>query len=182
MHDDPADEPTPGGLDQARRGALAERSVDRDRTLESLHELESALGAAAPGREAVWQRDVSDAIEVLDAAMAEEEQNANQPTSLLSDIARTQPRLRNRVRGVRVQYAQLRQRTAAIRAEVAAIEDADLDAADLRQRASDVIRALHLLRGRESDLIYEAYYDAFDRDVEEELRLGGPGGSADARP
>lgn len=174
MPDDVADEPPPTEFTPAHRGALAERSLDRDRTLDSLHDLEAALAAAASGREAVWQRNVSDAIEVLDAATAEEEHNANQPASLLSDIARTQPRLRNRVRGVRVQYAQIRSRIAAMRAEVAAVEDADLDAVDLRQRAGDVIRALHLLRGRESDLIYEAYYDAFDRDVEEELRRGRP--------
>jgi hypothetical protein len=170
MHDPVADEQPPVAFTAAHRGALAERRADQDRTLESLHELEAALAAGAPGREARWQRDVGDAIEVLDAATAEEERNANQPASLLSDIARTQPRLRNRVRGVRVQYAQLRQRIAALRSEVAVTDDADLDPLDLRQRVGDVIRALHLLRGRESDLIYEAYYDAFDRDVEEELR------------
>jgi hypothetical protein len=172
MHDHLADQRSPLAFTDAHRGALAERRTDLDRTLQSLHDLEAALAAAAPGRGAVWQRNVSHAIEVLDAATAEEARNADQPASLLSDIARTQPRLRNRVRGVRMQYAQLRQRIAALRAEVAACNDLDVDAADLRQRAGDVIRALHLLRGRESDLIYEAYYDAFDRDVGEEL---GPG-------
>ena len=32
-----------------------------------------------------------------------------------------------------------------------------------------LISALQVIRGRESDLIYEAYFDAFNRDVEEEL-------------
>jgi hypothetical protein len=79
--------------------------------------LESALESAGHGREAPWREEVIAALVVLDEATSEEGQNASRPDSLLSDVARTQPRLRNRVRGVRLQYRQLRERTESFRRE-----------------------------------------------------------------
>ena len=72
-------------------------------------ELEVALESAAPGREPAWRTAVLAALAVLDEATNDEYANANNPDSLLSDIKRTQPRLRTRVRGLRTQYKQLRQ-------------------------------------------------------------------------
>jgi hypothetical protein len=42
------------------------------------------------------------------------------------------------------------------------------DFADLRQRVAWVLTALRHVRARESDLLYEAYYDAFRIDLEED--------------
>ena len=80
----------------ARRGT---RQADQDRTLAAMHDLEAALADAAPGREPSWRAAVLDAVVVLDDATAEEHTNAVSPDSLLSDIKRSQPRLRTRVRG-----------------------------------------------------------------------------------
>src|SRR5215207_3928420 len=96
----------------ARRDA---RRADQDRTLTAMLELEVALESAAPGRESAWRAGVFAAVEVLDEATTEEYANANNPDSLLSDIKRTQPRLRTRVRGLRTQYGQLRQAIMSIR-------------------------------------------------------------------
>ena len=91
--------------------------------------------------------------------------NAERPDSLLSDIARTQPRLRNRVRGVRTQYRQLRETMESLRRELQHDDPSLVDFADFRQRLSWVMTALRHQRARESDLIYEAYYEAFRADL-----------------
>jgi hypothetical protein len=130
-----------------------------------MHELESALGAAAPGRESSWRAAVLAALIVLDEATNDEYVNAANPDSLLSDIKRTQPRLRTRVRGLRTQYEHLRQTIASMRLELAKPDDDDNDYADIRQRLAWLLTALRHQRARESDLIYEAYYDAFDKDL-----------------
>ena len=159
----------PAAFTDAHREGLDIRQVDQDRTLDAVHRLEAALAAAAPGRRGQWRGDVIDALATLDRATAEEARNASSPESLLSDVARTQPRLRHRVRGLRAQYAQLRDRIATFADELAG-DDADPDVADLRQRLIWLLDALRHQRARESDLIYEAYYEAFNRDIEEDLR------------
>jgi hypothetical protein len=130
-----------------------------------MDELESALGAAAPGRESSWRATVLGALAVLDEATDDEYDNATKPDSLFSDIKRTQPRLRTRVRGLRTQQVQLRQTITSIRAELDKPDDDSIDFADVRQRLAWLLTALRHQRARESDLIYEAYYDAFDTEL-----------------
>ncbi len=130
-----------------------------------MHELEAALGSAAPGRESSWRADVLAALVVLDEATEDEYTNATKPDSLLSDIKRTQPRLRTRVRGLRTQSAQLSQTIKSICAELANPDDESTDFADVRQRLAWLLTALRHQRARESDLIYEAYYDAFETEL-----------------
>ena len=129
-------------------------------------ELEVALETAAAGRAPAWRSGVLAALEVLDEATHDEYSNATQPDSLLSDIKRTQPRLRTRVRGLRRQYEQLRQAIVSTRSELADPDEEASDYADVRQRLSWILTALRHQRARESDLIYEAYFDAFDTDLE----------------
>lgn len=122
------------------------------------------LAAAAPGREQEWRSDVLAALIALDQATVEEADNASAPDSLLSDLARTQPWLRNRVRGVRLQYQQLRHALGSLRAELEeSVGPADYP--DIRQRLGWILTGLRHQRARESDLIYEAYYDAFRADL-----------------
>jgi hypothetical protein len=154
----------------SQRAGLEARRADQDRTLDAIHHLEAALGAAAPGRESSWLHEVLDALTNLNQATVEEQHNADQPDSLLSDVARTQPRLRNRVRGLRAQYRQVRDTIETLRDELAAPREVHhTDYADVRQRLAWLISALRHQRSRESDLIYEAYYDAFKADIESEL-------------
>lgn len=147
-----------------QRSALEARRIDQDRTLAAVHALESALSAAAFGREQRWRDAVRAALEILGEAAAQEEHNAAQPDSLLSDIARSQPRLRHRVHGLRAQYRQVRDTIEALRPELD-VNHRDLDVADLRQRLAWLVAALRHQRARESDLLYEAYYEAFKRDL-----------------
>jgi hypothetical protein len=160
----------PVDLPSSQRARLDARSADQDRTLTAMLELEAALEDAAPGREPAWCAGVLAALAALDEATNDEYTNANNPDSLLSDIKRTQPRLRTRVRGLRTQYRQLRQAIVSIRSELADPDEDEGDYADVRQRLAWMLTALRHQRARESDLIYEAYYDAFRTDLNTEAR------------
>ncbi len=150
------------GFSEEQRSGWESRQVDQDRTLGAMHQLEAALAEAAPGRETAWRASVLDALSVLEDATTDEANNAKRPDSLLSDIGRTQPRLRNRARALRLQYEKLRETIASLRQELTDHPSGDVDYADLRQRLGWVLTALRHQRARESDLIYEAYYDAFN--------------------
>ncbi|WP_157592327.1 hypothetical protein [Solirubrobacter soli] len=160
-----ADDHGSEGFTPAQREQIDRRRVDQDRTLLAMHALEDALGAAAPSREARWHETVLAALAVLGEVTEAEAKNADQPDGLLSDIAFNQPRLRNRVRGLRTQYRQIQQSIDALRREFEGSESAVVDFADIRQRLAWVLTALRHQRSRESDLIYEAYYEAFRIDL-----------------
>jgi hypothetical protein len=147
------------------RAQAQQRQADRDRTLLAMQQLETALAAAAPNRERAWRAGVRAALDILADTAASEARNAEQPDSLLSDIARSQPWLRNRARGLRLHYRQLQDTITSLRQELDEAGDTPVDFADLRQRLSSVLAGLRHQRARESDLIYEAYYDAFGSDV-----------------
>lgn len=166
----PADE----GFSERQRSGLDARRADHDRTLEAMHRLEAALAQAAPGREEVWRDEVLETLSVLEAATAEEADNARRPDSLLSDLSNNQPRLRNRARALRLQYAKVRDTIASLRQEIEERADAEVDYGDLRQRLGWVLTSLRHQRARESDLIYEAYYDAFRVDLRTPGAKGTP--------
>lgn len=157
--------PEPSPLTSSQLAGRHARRADRDRTLAAMHDLEAVLGSAAPGRESSWRAAVLAALVVLDEATDDEYANATSSDSLLSDIKRTQPRLRTRVRGLRTHYAHLRQTITSMRAELAKPDDDGTDFADVRQRLAWLLTALRHQRARESDLIYEAYYEAFDTEL-----------------
>ncbi|MHB8246059.1 MAG: hypothetical protein ACYDGN_12045 [Acidimicrobiales bacterium] len=160
-------------LRAAQHERLDRRRSDQDRTLVAIQQLEAALASAAPGREGPWRDEVRGALAVLGEVTTREAENAATPDSLLSDVARTQPWLRNRVRGLRIQYRQIQAELASLQSEIDAA-DSPVDFADTRQRLAWVLAGLRHQRARESDLIYEAYYDAFRTDLpregEKELR------------
>lgn len=150
---------------EAPQAGFDARRVDQDRTLAAVHRLEAALSSAAPRREPSWRTGVADALAALAAATAEEQHNAAEPDSLLSDVARTQPRLRNRVRGLRTSYQQVRDTIAALSSELADEGGDVADVDDTRRRLAWLLTAIRHQRARESDLLYEAYYEAFHRDL-----------------
>ena len=106
------------------------------------------------------------ALIALDEATADEQHNANEPDSLLSEIQRNQPRLRPRVHGIRTQYRQIRDTVRSLPNEMATSDPDTLDITDLRRRTERLASALRYQRTRESDLIYEAYYDTFNTELE----------------
>jgi hypothetical protein len=161
------------GFSEGQRSGLDARQADQDRTLQAMHRLEGALSEAAARREEPWCASVLEALSVLEEVTTEEAENAKRPDSLLSDLARNQPLLRNRARAVRLQYEKVCDTIVSLRQELEEHGDAAVDYADVRERLGWVLTALRHQRARESDLIYEAYYEAF----KEELRL--PGGEVE---
>jgi hypothetical protein len=162
-------------LDNApSRDEFASQRADQDRTLAAMHDLEAALGSAAPGREEEWRERVDDALEALSTVVAEEEANSRAPDSLLSDLERNHPRLRSRVHGVRSQYTNIRETLSGFRRELAGATDVVPDVADVRERFAWLFSALRHQRARESDLLYEAYRDAFGVDIERESSVASP--------
>jgi hypothetical protein len=158
----PAEPAEPSEMQEAARRS---RREDQDRTLRALHRLERATGSAA-GRATRWLEDALVAVVALDEATADEQRNANRPDSLLSDILRTQPRLRPRVHGIRAQYSQMRETLRSLLDEITQSDPDALDIADLRRRTERLASALRYQRARESDLIYEAYYETFNTELE----------------
>jgi hypothetical protein len=165
---DNSQQPRPDALSEEQQGRIKQRGADQDRTLLAMQQLEAALASAAPHREQAWRDEVRRTLAVLGKTAAEEADNAAQPDSLLSDITRTQPWLRNRVRGLRLHYRQLRDNIAALQDELDHPADPAVDFTDIRQRLAWVLAGLRHQRGRESDLIYEAYYDAVRSDIEQD--------------
>jgi hypothetical protein len=170
----PDPEPGPGTGSPARRRRVEQQHADQHRTLAAMQQLEGALGNAAPHREQAWLAEVRRALAVLAEAAGEEAGNAARPDSLLSDIARTQPWLRNRVRGLRIGYTQLRDSITALGSELDGQAGETVDFTDIRQRLAWVLAGLRHQQARESDLIYETYYDAFRTDLASEA-AGPPG-------
>lgn len=162
------DDRDPDQLAEDQPARVSLRDTDQDRTLLAMQQLEAALGAAAPRREQAWRNEVRRTLTVLGEATTQEADNAAQPDSLLSDIARTQPWLRNRVRGLRIHYRQLRDVIDALLSELSQADDQAVDFTDIRQRLAWVLAGLRHQRARESDLIYEAYYDAVRADIEDD--------------
>jgi hypothetical protein len=153
------------GRTQTREVAVKTRREDQDRTLSALQRLERATGSAA-GRAAHWHEEALAALVALDEATADEQRNANQPDSLLSDIMRTQRRLRPRVHGIRAQYDHMRETLRSLLDEMTRSNPDVLDITDIRHRTDRLASALRYQRSRESDLIYEAYYDMFNTELE----------------
>jgi hypothetical protein len=129
-----------------------------------LQHLERATGTAA--RAPRWHDDALAALIALDEATIDEQRNANQPDSLLSEILRNQPRLRPRVHGIRAQYSQIRETVRSLLDEMTRSAPDALDIADLRRRTERLASALRYQRARDSDLIYEAYYDTFNTELD----------------
>lgn len=169
------------GFTPAQQAGLDVRTADQDRTLATVHRLEAALAAPAPGNEAAWLDDVRRALAVLDDATRDEDANAARPDSLLSDIKRNQPILASRVRGVRAQYQHVRDSVSALRKDLDRPHDDPhpADYRDIRQRVAWILDALRHQRARESDLIYEAYYAAFRADLDHDTGGAGDAGSGD---
>src|SRR5690606_24101852 len=107
-----------GGLSDEQRAGLQARKADQDRTLAAVHVLEAALSRGAYGRVDWWYQEVRGALGALDDVMRDEAEAAMRPGSLLSDIAFSQPRLRNRVRGLRTQQQHLCEAITALRKEL----------------------------------------------------------------
>ncbi|HEU4489211.1 MAG TPA: hypothetical protein VFS38_07995 [Actinomycetota bacterium] len=130
---------------------------DRDRTLDTLHVLEEALGTAAPGREEKWLEDVLSDLASLEEAVSSERKESLEPDSLLSMISHDYPRrFGSRVRQLRNQHEDITRQVDSLRTQLEEVERDSIDFADVRQRVEWVIKAIRHRRAKETDLVFEA--------------------------
>lgn len=139
----------------AHRSAFTASRADRDRTLEAIHDLETALARAADG--AAWFPDVVTSLDALEAAMDVERHELNRPDALLAMVVAEHPRrFGSRVRNLREQYDDIIRQVSSLRSQLDTGGISPASAADLRHRAGWIIRALHHCRAQQTDLVYEA--------------------------
>jgi hypothetical protein len=130
--------------------------ADRDASLDAVLVLEDALAEPTPGREVEWLRGVHDARDALAGALDAQASSDAETSSLLSEIASQEPRLRPRIDRLRHEHQDLRDAAASLRQQIDHHPDAGIDVADIRDRLAAIARRMRQHRAREADLVYEA--------------------------
>lgn len=142
-------------LGNEAREAFSASREDRDRTLEALRNLESALAMASASED--WLDEVKADLASLAAAMSGEKDELNRPDSLLSMIAADRPRrFGPRIRGLQEQYEDITRQVGSLLRELEQAPNGHNDETGIRHRAGSLIRAIHSYRARQTDLVYEA--------------------------
>ena len=142
-------------LGHETRDAFSASQEDRDRTLEAVRNLESALARASGTGE--WLDEVTSDLASLEEAMSGEKDELKRPDSLLSMIAADRPRrFGPRIRGLQEQYEDITRQVGSLLRELEKSSESHVDATDVRHRAGSLIRAIHSYRARQTDLVYEA--------------------------
>jgi len=132
--------------------------IDRDRSLDAIHLLESHAGSAAPGRKEEWLARIRAALETLRGALSEQAANSLGPDSLLSTIRTEQPHLCPKIDQLRRRYQTVSEQIDELNAELRSLAKPDeIDVADIRQTLDLITTEFRYQRARESDLVYEAY-------------------------
>jgi hypothetical protein len=157
MNDGPtAHEPGRRTHDRHARSS-AESQTDRDRTLEAMHALETAVGGAASRRDDGWTVAVDAALAQLATAFAEQRAGYQDPTSLMAQLAQDDPRLRTFVRQLHHRFDELSGVAATLREQLGRAQPLDAwTIADLRDQTRWLMTALHHHRAREADLVFDA--------------------------
>lgn len=130
--------------------------ADRNASLDAVLVLEDALSEPTPGREIDWLQSVHDAVDALAGALDAQASGDAEPSSLLSEIAQEEPRLRSRIERLRREHQDLRDAVASLRQQIEHHPDAGIDVADIRERLAAIARRVRQHRAREADLVYEA--------------------------
>lgn len=141
--------------------AAASRS-DRDTSLAALQALEGALAGPASGRSGSWLQRVINALDALDTSLGIQGATDGESTSLMSEIARNEPRLTPRIERLRQEYNDIGVALRSLRRQIAPTASSghkipdDIDVADIRDRLAAIARRYRQHRSREADLVYEA--------------------------
>lgn len=130
--------------------------ADRNASLDAVLTLEDALAEPTPGREVDWLQGVHDAVDALAVALDAQASGDAETSSLLSEIADEEPRLRPRIERLRREHQDLRDAVASLRLQIDHHPDAVVEVADIRERLAAIARRMRQHRAREADLVYEA--------------------------
>lgn len=144
------------------RPSAAASRADRDTSLAALQALEEALAGPAPGRSGPWLQRVMSALDALVTSLSIQGATDGESTSIMSEIARNEPRLVPRIERLRQEYNDIGVALRSLRDQIAPSSSAgeqgrpEIDVADIRDRLSAVARRYRQHRSREADLVYEA--------------------------
>jgi hypothetical protein len=141
-------------LPTRERVRLMELQLDRNRTTVTIYGVERAAEAPAPGRAEQWLQDLASALTALENAMALERSNGNRTESLVSELSRSDPRLRAEVQTSRLRYDQLREAVASLRGEIVHNIDSGADWVDLRWHTGTLLASVRHEQARQSDFLY----------------------------
>ena len=143
--------------------AAARSRSGRQASHDTLTILEAALSAPTPNRQTEWRDEVVAALDAFIVAIDEQARADQADTSLLSEIANDQPRLRPRILRLHAEHRDRRDTASSLRAQIAGgagahSEDAAeaVDTADIRDRLAALALQYRRHRARETDLVYEA--------------------------
>ncbi len=147
-----------------RKQNSAEREIviDDNRTQHvrlvfAMQRLESCLGHAAPGREAAWQEEVNQSLDLLIAAMSESRDCVSRDGGLMEEIKSNHQHLLPRISNLRAEFDGLHNQAKAFQDQIKdSSQNAELGFSDLRQRMTWLLAGLKHHQAKESDLIYEA--------------------------
>ena len=116
-----------------------------------LVELEAAIAAAAPGREAAWREQVGAALDRLTMSFTHHVTATEGPDGLFEQVRRRAPRLDGRCRRL------IRDHHSIVEELTAALASLDGDVAETRERVLTLLARLARHRQLGADLVYEAY-------------------------
>lgn len=159
------DDPLAGPERPLRPRREPDAATYQDRALLSLERLENLQAQESSDDFEQWRAEVLAALRELAIATADETQTIEQPESFVSDVARTQPRLRTKARGLRLRYHQLLEELESLYDELAEHRGAANELAEFLHRLSWIAGAVREQVARETRLIYDAYFEAFDAEL-----------------
>jgi hypothetical protein len=116
-----------------------------------LIELETAIAAAAPGREEAWAEQVATALDRLTAAFNEHIDQTEGPNGLFDQVRRRAPRLDAHCRRLTGEHVAI---VADLAAAIASLEQGSAHA---RETVLQLLAKLARHRQGGADLVYEAY-------------------------
>lgn len=141
-----------------RTRLVAHARAEHDDLLEAIHRLEAALGAAAPGREHAWHKQVVDQLRAVVDLLKHHSQSAEAGNGLLAMVVDLQPRLLHRVERLRREHADLLSQSQALCHQLEHLGPNELPSyREIRQRTTWLLNALRHHRASTADLIFEAF-------------------------
>lgn len=129
----------------------------RERLLDCMAALESAIAAPAPSREDVWGKGLLDQLDVLSSVFAEHVAEAEAPGAFLDRAVEEEPRLHSAGQRLRDDHPEIAAHIERLCDQVRASSgDASAPTA-LRDEVMELLKKLARHRQRGADLLYEAY-------------------------
>lgn len=146
---------SPGARNEVEALA-ADARAQRRAALHALHVLEYALAAPAPRRLRTWRHRVTVAIDALHTALHAQLPNADDPISLLDEIALAHPSCVPSIHRLQQELLDLTIALASLREQIEPDPMLHIDPTVIRDQLGALTTRFRHHQAREADLVYEA--------------------------